>query len=196
MSSDLNETRIRILEASWRLMEQRPGQTISMGEIAKAAGISRQALYLHFVSRTELLIATIAYVDEIKGLAKRLEQLHSAKSSTELLEKCVTVWANYIPEIYGITKALLLIRESDDAAASAWNNIMQCLQDACAKIIEALHKENNLKKHWTKNDATDLLTSLLSIEHWALLTHGHAWSTQKYIKHMQAMLKSTFVEMN
>ena len=97
MSSKKIDTRTRILMATWQLMEQRRGQGVQMGDIAKAAGISRQALYLHFGSRTELMIATSNYVDEVKGLNERLKQLKAATTGIELLEACIEVWGNYIP---------------------------------------------------------------------------------------------------
>ena len=87
-----------------------------MSDIAEAAAISRQALYLHFSSRREVMIATIHYVDEVKGLNERLESFQAATTGIELLETCVEVWGNYIPEIYGLVKALLQTRETDEAS--------------------------------------------------------------------------------
>jgi len=55
MSSNEKNTRTKILEATWKLMEDRRGQGVRMGDIAKAAGISRQAIYLHFDTRTALM---------------------------------------------------------------------------------------------------------------------------------------------
>ncbi len=80
MSSKNTDTRTRILEVTWRLMEQHRGQGVRMSDIAKAAGISRQAVYLHFGSRTELMIATSNYVDEVKGLNERLKRLQTAST--------------------------------------------------------------------------------------------------------------------
>ena len=70
MSSKEKNTRDRILHATWQLMEQNLGKTISMSDVAKAAGISRQAVYLHFQSRTDLMVATSSYVDELKNLKR------------------------------------------------------------------------------------------------------------------------------
>ncbi|MCA9734998.1 helix-turn-helix transcriptional regulator, partial [candidate division KSB1 bacterium] len=74
MSSKNKDTRTRILEVTWHLMEQQRGQGVRLADVAAAAGVSRQAVYLHFGSRTELMIATTAYVDEVKGLNDRLQQ--------------------------------------------------------------------------------------------------------------------------
>jgi AcrR family transcriptional regulator len=194
MSSNEINTRTRILEATWELLEERHGQGVSMSEIARAAGISRQAVYLHFSSRTELMIATTQYVDEAKGLNERLNQLNAATSGIELLEACVDVWGNYIPEIYGIAKALLNIRESDEAAAAAWDGSMGCLRDVCREIIEALDHDGVLASEWSHNEATEMLYTLLSIQNWEQLTLESGWSTAQYVDWMKTLLKRSFVD--
>ena len=72
MSSDNSKTRTRILQAALKLLEASQGQGVRMADIAKQAGVSRQAVYLHFSTRAELLIATTLYLDEVKGSDARL----------------------------------------------------------------------------------------------------------------------------
>lgn len=199
MSSESEiDTKTRILEATWRLMEANRGQGISMGEIAKASGISRQAVYLHFPSRTELMIATSHYVDEIKGLNERLKQLESVASGSELLARSVEVWGNYIPEIYGLAKAMLMSRDTDEATAAAWDNNMGCLRDLCREIIKALDAEGRLAAEWstelTQTDAIELLWTMLSINNWEQLTMECGWSNEQYIARMKLLLTRTFVK--
>ena len=112
-----------------------------MSDIARKAGISRQALYLHFDSRTELMVATVKYVDEVKGLDERLKQFETARNGVELLDTIIEVWGNYIPEIYGLARALLITRETDEASAAAWNGCMGCFKDVCVTIIDSLQKK-------------------------------------------------------
>lgn len=193
MSSDLNDTKTRILEATWHLMEERHGQGVSMSDIARAAGISRQAVYLHFASRTELMIATSNYVDEVKGLNERLNQFQAATNGIELLEACVDVWGNYIPEIYGLAKALLMTRETDEATAAAWNGSMSCLRDVCREIIDALDREGILASEWSHNEAIEMFWTMISINNWEQLTIECGWSTDQYIDRMKTLLKRTFV---
>ena len=194
MSSEAADTKTRILEATWQLMEQHRGQGVSMGDIAQVAGISRQALYLHFASRTELMIATVNYVDERKGLAERLSQFHTATSGIELLEACVDVWGNYIPEIYGLAKALMTMRETDEAMAAAWNNSMNCLRDVCREIIEALEREGMLASDWSRKEAIEMFWTMISINNWEQLTIECGWSTDQYVSGMKTLLKLTFVD--
>ena len=67
MSRDNPDTRSRILQAALELLEASQGKGVRMTDIAKQAGITRQALYLHFSTRAALLIATTHYLDELKG---------------------------------------------------------------------------------------------------------------------------------
>ncbi|MCP4371556.1 MAG: TetR/AcrR family transcriptional regulator, partial [Deltaproteobacteria bacterium] len=161
MSSNKIDTRTRILAATWELMEQRQGQGVRMSDIAKAAGISRQAVYLHFSSRTELMIATVQYVDEVKGLNERLKDFQAATTGVELLETCVEVWGNYIPEIYGIAKALLETRETDEATAAAWNGCMSCIHDFSRATVEALDRDGALAPEWSRSEAIEMLWTIL-----------------------------------
>lgn len=194
MSSNETDTKTRILEASWQLMEQRLGQGISMSAIAKAAGISRQAVYLHFSSRTELMIATTDYVDEKKGLNERLEQIRSATTGIELLDACVEVWGNYIPEIYGIAKAMILTRESDEASAAAWDGRMSGLRHYCQQTIEALDREGILNSEWSQKEAVEMFWTIISVNNWEQLTMECGWSTAQYIDRTKKVLMRTFVD--
>ncbi len=165
-----------------------------MRDIAKAAGISRQAIYLHFASRTELMIATMDYVDEVKGLNERLDQLKTATSAIELLEACVEVWGNYIPEIYGLAKAMLRTRDTDEAVAAAWNNGMGCLLDVCRETIETLDHEGFLASEWSRKEAIEMFYTMLSINNWEQLTIECGWSTPQYVDWMKTLSKRTFVD--
>ena len=164
-----------------------------MSAIAKQTGISRQALYLHFASRTELMIATTEYVDEVKGLYQRMEKISSATTGTSMLEAYVDVWGNYMPEIYGIAKALLRVKETDEAASAAWCRCMDCLREVCQQIIQTLEKEGKLSDALAPDDAVDYLLMSLSIEQWELLTKESGWSDEKYVREMKRLLVHSFV---
>jgi len=99
-------------------MENQSGKGVRMSDIAKATKLSRQAIYLHFKNRTDLLVATTEYVDQIKKVGERIQPTLQAKSGQERLERFIEFWGGHIPQIYGIAKALLDQLNTDDAAAS------------------------------------------------------------------------------
>src|SRR5215469_778185 len=51
----VRRTRQALIDATWTLIENREGADVSITEIAREAGISRQALYQHYPDRDALL---------------------------------------------------------------------------------------------------------------------------------------------
>src|SRR5215212_5118402 len=194
MSRDGSETRARILEATWRLMEERNGQGVRMRDVAEAAGILRQAVYNHFGSRAELMVETARYGDEVRGLDERLRRYRAATGGVERLEAFVEFWGNYIPEIYGIVRALLAARETDAAVAAAWDDRMGVVHDACRDIVGRLEREGALAPGWSLDEAADLLWSVLSIDSWEQLTIERGWPTERYVVRLRELTKRAFLQ--
>ncbi len=189
MSSTPSETRTRILEATIELLEEHRGRGVRMADIARQAELSRQAVYLHFASRAELLEATTKYLDQKLDLNQRLARSRAATSGVTRLTAYIDCWGNYIPEIYAVAKAFLLVQETDEAAALAWNERMSAMRDGCRAAVDALHAEGNLASEWTRDSATDVLWAMLSIANWESLTIDCGWSTQQYVRRMKTMAK-------
>jgi AcrR family transcriptional regulator len=193
MSSRQRNTREAILQATVEMLEAHGGRGVRMGDIAKAAGISRQAVYLHFATRSELLVAATKYLDEVLELERRLAPSRTAGSGAERLALYIDFWGNYIPEIYAVAKALLLARDSDGAAAAAWKDRMLAMRDGCDAAIEALQADAMLAPGWTRDRATDVLWTMLSVPNWENLTAECGWSTQQYVRWMKTLAERTFV---
>jgi len=194
MSSQEPETRIRILIATVEMLEKHGGRGVRMGDIAKVAGISRQAVYLHFASRTDLLVAATQYLDEVLEVDRRLAPSRAATSGVERLALYIECWGNYIPDIYGVAKALLLDQDTDDAAAAAWKDRMLAMRDGCRAAIDALHADGKLAAGWTPKKATDVLWTMLLVPNWENLTGECGWSTKEYVRWMTIVAKRTFVD--
>jgi len=193
MSSEKVGTREQILIATVEVLEEHGGRGVRMSDIARAVGISRQAVYLHFASRAELLEATTEYRDEILDLDRRLAPSRAAKSGVERLALYIEFWGNYIPEVYGVAKALLLMQDTDEAAATAWQGRMLTMRDGCRAAIDALHSDGRLAPQWTAKRATDVLWTMLQVQNWENLTVECGWSTQQYIRWMKVVAERTFV---
>ena len=193
MSSERPGTRIRILKAALHLLEVSQGTGVRMSDIAKRAGISRQALYLHFSTRAELLIATTYYLDELKGSEERLAASRAAQTGIERLDAFIDAWGGYIPEIYGIAKALLAMKDTDEAAAKAWHERMQDMREGCEAAIGALNDDNRLLPAHSLDQATDILWTMLSVRNWEQLTIECGWPQKKYIETLKSLARHIFV---
>jgi len=183
--SSKKDTRTHILETTWKLLEAHPGKSLSMSEIAKTSGVSRQALYLHFSSRADLLIATTRYVDEVKQLDLQLAAVMQCANGTEMLQAFVDTWGNYIPQVFNVSKALMITKDHDEAAEVAWREIMGCLHELCDEITQKLCNESQLAPIWSHQSASDFLYTLVSIYNWEQLTQECNWSQEQYLQHLQ-----------
>ena len=174
-------------------MEERPGQAVRMTDIAAHAGISRQALYLHFSTRAELLIATTRYIDDVKGVDARLAPSRTASNGIERLDAFIDAWGHYIPEIYGVARALLAVYDTDADAAEAWDQRMRAVREGCQAAIAALKQDNALSPEWSVDTATDLLWTMLSVRNWEQLTRECGWTTEEFVDRMQRQAMRSFV---
>lgn len=193
MSSYNPETRTRILEAALNLLEAGQDKGVRMTDIAKQAGITRQAVYLHFGTRAELLIATTHYLDELKGTEERLVPSRAARTGTERLDAFIEAWGAYIPEIYGIAKALLAMKDTDEAAAKAWDERMRDMREGCEAAINALKSDSRLSPDYSPDQATDILWTMLSVRNWEQLTIECGWPQERYIETLKSLARRIFV---
>ncbi len=194
MSRKNIETRNRILQAAWTLLETAPEKGVRMADIAKEAGISRQAVYLHFPKRAELLKSVTRYIDEVKDVDARLEKSRTATKGVERLEAFVEAWGNYIPEIYGVIKAVWAMKETDTEAREAWEDRWQAVREGCEAAVKAIEADDALNEDLPPKKATDLLWILLSVNNWEMLVRENNWSQKEYLFEMKNTAKKILLK--
>jgi AcrR family transcriptional regulator len=192
MSRNSSDTRARILDCTWSLLES-GDKKVRMSDIAKASGISRQALYLHFPTRAELLVAATRHIDSVKNVDARLTASRAATSGRERLVTFISAWGGYIPEIYGMSAALRAMRASDAEAAAAWDDRMQAVRHGCAAVVQALAADKTLRPDLNEEVATDLLWTLLSVENWEHLVRDCGWSQTDYESQIEGLAEAALL---
>lgn len=191
MSSENLNTRDRILNAAWRLLEENPRKNVRMSDIAKKAEISRQAVYLHFTTRAELLIATTRYLDDLLKISDQMVPVRTAQTGVEAMHAFIDVWGNHIPRIYGVAQALLVMKDIDEAANEAWQDRMNAVREECEGIVQALDRDGTLAKGYSVDRAADILSMLLSVRNWEHLTLARGWSQADYVSELKTLANRT-----
>ena len=189
MSSGDPETRQRILRATRELVEQGRGQSVRLEDIAERAGVSRQAIYLHFGSRVGLMVATVQYVDRSAGFFERTQHVRDAESGLAALDLFIAFWADYVPGIFGLAKMLLAARDTDQAAAAAWADRMDGLWNVCHHLTSWIERDGLLASQWTAETAADMLWTVISIQAWESLVVEKGWSKTDYVRRLQRILR-------
>jgi AcrR family transcriptional regulator len=180
-------TREKILAATRRLLEGGHAH-VGLEEIARQAGVSRQAVYLHFRSRTNVLMALVEAMDS-ERLPVHLARVFSAPNAVAGLDAIVDVCANYTSEILGVANALDSARRSDPAAAAAWDDRMASRRKNFGALTARLAAEKALSPRLTPEHAADLLFALLSVRVWEDLVVVRGWSRKRYARHMKRVVR-------
>ncbi|MBO6679010.1 TetR/AcrR family transcriptional regulator [Parvibaculum sp.] len=181
-------TRGEILDAAWTLIAER-GASVSLGEVAAAAGITRQSVYVHFGSRGGLLLALVRRADERAGIWKKFDAAFATPDPRERFRACLAAWFDFVPYIYPVASDLIRLRATDEEAAAAWDDRMDDLRRAFRQLIRGLDKAGELASHWSVAKAADFLWAGSSVESWGLLTRDCSWSEGHAAKTITAALE-------
>src|ERR687898_470672 len=148
-STRSGRTRLHILEAARRLLEEHGYHGTGLEAVAASAGVSRQSIYLHFGSKAQLMLALVAHVDEEAGLA--------------------------------------------ELAEAAWRDRMESRRRRCRQIVGRLTEEGRLAPGWSQDEAADLLWATSGLRVWEDLVAERGWSTERFRRRLQQVLRQALV---
>jgi AcrR family transcriptional regulator len=194
VSREILSTSDQILEAAGALMTKRGGADVTMAEIAKAAKLSRQAVYLHFSDRAQLLLSLAQYIDEKRGLGEEIRRLREAPTGVEALRIAVSIQVRMNPGVWAIARAVDAVRRTDADAEKSWQDRLKHRLEGCREIVGRLQQEGSLKQGLDAQTATDLLWSITSLRMWEDLVLDRGWSPQQYEKRITALLQSALLK--
>ena len=178
----------KILKAAAGLVMEQGDADVTMAQIAKAAGISRQAVYLHFADRSELLVAMVRYTDERRGLEAEIQKIREAPSGLEAMRRMVSLQARSNPIIWPAALTLEAVRRRDPAVERSWQDRLQHRLLGCKEIMRQVRRDGDLLPGMDVDTAADLLWTLTSLRMWEDLVLLRGWSPQKYERQVYELL--------
>jgi AcrR family transcriptional regulator len=193
MSSGDPQTRRRILDSVRALMEERPGAPIAMGAVAERAGVSRQALYLHFTDRTALFVEASRLLDATERTPTKQGRVDDAPNGLAALREAVALQARIKPALHGVATALDSLRRTDPAAKATFSEREHARLDRCEDVIRRLDNDGRLADGWDVATAARLMWVLTSQRAWEDLVIDQRWSRSRYVNHVSALLEAGFV---
>jgi AcrR family transcriptional regulator len=168
-------TKAEILDTAWRLIATEGADT-SMSKLAAAVGLTRQSIYVHFGSRGGLLMALVNRADERENIWHHFQAALAAPTAKERLEAVLTAWFDFVPQIYPVARDLIRLKRNDKEASAAWYDRMDALYAFYLERVSDLAAEGTMRKGLSAEEATDLLWSFTSVQHWELLVHDRGWA--------------------
>jgi AcrR family transcriptional regulator len=186
-------TRQRICEAALRLITKRGGMDVTLAEVARAARVSRQALYLHFADRAGLLLALVRYQDERQGVPEGIQRIQDATSGTAALREMAAMQARINPAVWPLARLAESVRRQDVAAEQAWQDRLTNRLRGCQTIVARLAQEGALRADVEPDEAADLLWTLTSLRTWEDLVLLRAWTADQYEQRLARLLLTALV---
>jgi AcrR family transcriptional regulator len=168
------------------LLEQR-GAGISLEDVARAAGVSRQAVYLHFKNRSELLVAVTDHAKERTGLVRLEARLESARKPRELFAALARLMVRFHRETAGASLAVEALCREDPAFAASWNARPSGRLATSRRIARRLAADRKLAVKPAAR-AADLLWALTGPSLYDQLTVRRGWSGRAYERELGALL--------
>ena len=181
----------RILDAALTLITKRGDARVTMAQIAKAARVSRQAVYLHFADRADLMVALARHLDQSLGLPADIKRIAEAPSGAAMIEAQVSLQARLNPAVWAVARALDAVRRTDAAAERAWQDRLDDRLGGCRAVVARLQAEDNLRPGLDAATAADLLWTMTSLRMWEDLVLGRGWPPKRYQQHVTRLLLET-----
>jgi AcrR family transcriptional regulator len=179
--SNAGETRTRILETAWALARERGTGTVTVAEIAAAAGVSRQLVYVHFSNRAGLLVAMARHQDARSGFRDRALATRKLEP-VAALEALIHAWNAYLPEILPVAHELEAALITGEDGADAWHDRMGELREAFRLAMERVE----LAPGWTPDRAADWAWARCQPSNWRHLVQERGWDPAEYARRTTA----------
>jgi AcrR family transcriptional regulator len=179
--SNADKTRTRILETAWALARERGTGAVTVAEIAAAAGVSRQLVYVHFSNRAGLLVAMARHQDARSGFRDRALATRELEPAAAL-EALIRAWNDYLPEILPVANELEAALITGEDGADAWHDPMGELRQAFRLAVERVQ----LAPGWTPETAADWAWARCQPSNWRHLVQERGWDPDEYARRTAA----------
>jgi len=173
-------TREDLLRSARELLESAPFASVTLGNVARRARVSRQAVYLHFRSKTDLLLALVDWLDATGPLPGLFQSLGAIADPVERLLALAEGASLYQADIADVALALRAARDVDEAARAAWDDRMTRRLASMKGAIQAVAGAGRLAPGWTVRAATDAVFALSSVTIYEDLVRARGWSARRY----------------
>jgi len=194
MSTQKEETRLRLLDAARKLLLKRGFHGVGLEDIAEAAGVSRQAVYKsHFASKAELLLELVRHLHVAEKLDELTQPVFAAKSGLAQLEASIVAIVKIEGRIHDIALVLSAAALTDPGAAAAYRDRMEVKRGALRAALLRTEAEGHFKSTWQVEEAVDLLAALLSVDtHQQLVVDG-GWKPEALIRRIWELSLASFL---
>jgi AcrR family transcriptional regulator len=185
-------TRERILEAVLAAFVEGDDDVLNVAAVARRAGVSRQAVYLHFPNRGALGVAAVQWLDEREDVLAAVAPVFAATTAEAMLDAYAAFLADFNPRIASVARMAYRLRAIPEIEA-AWQDRLRARRGGTGLVVQRLAAMSRLRPPFTVETAADWLAAMASVLLWDELTRDLGWSGERYQAHLAATFRATLL---
>ena len=180
-SGGLPETRVQILQAARVMFEELGYYGAGLGAVAKMAGVSRQAIYLHFSSKAELLTALHLHIfaTDVVPVVER-HPITDEMTALEALDATIAVDVEVASKVWRIHEALTVARRQYPEVEETLRPRERERYGELLDLGRRLKRESALPRRLGVATFADMLWGLMNIGTFNNLVNERSWSLDQY----------------
>ncbi len=176
-----SETRTQILDAAREMFEELGYYGAGLGAVAKKAGVSRQAIYLHFSSKAELLTALHLhiYATDVVPVLQR-HPITTTMSALDALDATIAVDVEVAAAVWRIHEALAMARRQHPEVEQTLRPREEERYRELFDLGRRLKREGALQPKIRVGTFADMLWGLINVGTYRSLVIERGWSLDQY----------------
>ena len=181
MSSGRPQTRMQILEAARATFEEVGYYGAGLEAVARKAGVSRQAIYLHFPSKVELLTSLHLHIfdtDVVPVLERH--PVTEASTALDVLDATISVHLEVASEVWRIHEALVMARRQYPEVDATLRPREEQRYGELLDVAHRLEREGALPPTMRAGVFADILWGLINVGTHRALVIERGWSLAEY----------------
>lgn len=180
-SNGRSETRTQILEAARGMFEEHGYYGAGLGAVAKQAGVSRQAIYLHFPSKAELLtdLHLHIFATDVVPVIER-HPITDEMTGLDALDATIAIDVEVASKVWRIHEALTTARRQHPEVEETLHPREEERYGELLVLGRRLKREGTLPRKIGAGLFADMLWGLGGIGTYRSLVIERGWSLDQY----------------
>lgn len=185
------DTRKAILEAARVVFEEEGYFGTALDAVARRAGVSRQAIYLHFDSKADLLTALHLYIYETDVVpALERHPVWTAPTALAGLDASIAVDAEVAAKVWKIHEALTVARRHHPEVEETLRPREEERYQEFVRLGRWLKKEGMLPPKMSVPTFADMLWGLGSLGTFRNLVIDRGWSVDRWARWVRDTIRA------
>ncbi len=188
------DTRTAILESARVLFEEQGYFGAALEAVGKLAGVSRQAIYLHFASKADLLTELHLHIYETDVVpALERHPIWTAPTALEALDATIAVDAEVASKIWRIHEALVVARRHHPEVDETLRPREEERYQELVRLGRWLKKEGELPPRTSAGTFADMLWGLGSLGTFQNLVIERGWSIDRWTRWVRNTIRAQLI---